>query len=172
MNKRFNSILRLRRDYDYNYEKIQTTFVPANGEICLVDTKEGLRVICGDGVSTFENLSFIDTLLVKGYYFNEDFYKTSEYTESLTRSTQKMYFDINSGLIYLWDGSKYQSLINHIPQATDKQPGIVTLHQTVGNSETGAMSQKAITDLLNNKIEILIHEGEETVEFGYNLFKQ
>jgi hypothetical protein len=49
-----NAILRLRRDNDYNYAKIKDTFIPADGEICLVDTaRNGLRAVCGDGVSTF-----------------------------------------------------------------------------------------------------------------------
>ena len=38
MNKLFNTIIRLRRDNDYNYAKIKDTFVPAKGEPCLVDT--------------------------------------------------------------------------------------------------------------------------------------
>ena len=40
----FNGILRLRRDNDYNYARIENTFIPANGEVCLVDTANmGLR---------------------------------------------------------------------------------------------------------------------------------
>ena len=55
-----NAVLRLRRDNDYNYAKIKDTFIPANGEICLVDTaRNGLRAVCGDGVSTFGQLEYI-----------------------------------------------------------------------------------------------------------------
>ena len=38
-----NAVLRLRRDNDYNYAKIANSFVPANGEICLVDTVPLMR---------------------------------------------------------------------------------------------------------------------------------
>ena len=63
-----NAVLRLRRDNDYNYAKIKDTFIPANGEICLVDTaREGLRAVCGDGVHTFGQLAYIGELIVKGY---------------------------------------------------------------------------------------------------------
>lgn len=49
-----NAVLRLRRDNDYNYSKIKDSFIPKNGEICLIDTaKDGLRAVCGDGSSTF-----------------------------------------------------------------------------------------------------------------------
>ena len=58
-----NTILRLRRDNDYNYRKIKDTFVPADGEICLVDTaRDGLRAVCGDGISTFGELTYLDDL--------------------------------------------------------------------------------------------------------------
>lgn len=70
-----NAVLRLRRDNDYNYDKIKSTFIPANGEICLVDTaKEGLRAVCGDGKSTFAELSFLNDFIQKGYYFEGNFY--------------------------------------------------------------------------------------------------
>lgn len=49
-----NAVLRLRRDNDFNYAKIKDTFIPANGEICLVDTaRNGLCAVCGDGVTPF-----------------------------------------------------------------------------------------------------------------------
>ena len=39
--------LRLRRDNSFNYDKIKDTFIPANVEICLVDTpRDGLRAVC------------------------------------------------------------------------------------------------------------------------------
>jgi hypothetical protein len=60
-----NTIIRLRRDNDYNYAKIKDRFVPANGELCLVDTaRDGLRVICGDGVTPFGELEYSFETLV------------------------------------------------------------------------------------------------------------
>jgi hypothetical protein len=77
----FDGIIKLRRDNYYNYEKIKDTFVPANGEICLVDTaRDGLRAICGDGVHTFGELDFIGELLVRGYYYNGNFYTDGLHT--------------------------------------------------------------------------------------------
>ena len=55
-----NAIIRLRRDNDYNYNKIKDRFIPANGEICLVDTaRDGLRAVCGDGKTPFGQLKYI-----------------------------------------------------------------------------------------------------------------
>jgi hypothetical protein len=65
MDKILNTILRLRRDNDYNYAKIKDTFIPLNGEICLVDTaREGLRVVCGDGHTPFSELKYLGEFLV------------------------------------------------------------------------------------------------------------
>jgi hypothetical protein len=59
-----NAIIRLRRDNDYNYEKIKDTFVPANGEICLIDTaRNGLRAVCSDGISTFSKLNYLNDFI-------------------------------------------------------------------------------------------------------------
>jgi hypothetical protein len=80
MAKQMNAILRLRRDNDYNYEKVKDKLIPANGEICLVDTaRSGLRAVCGDGKTPFGELEYIDTLFVKGYIKDNLFYKDSEY---------------------------------------------------------------------------------------------
>ena len=76
------STVALRRDNDYNYKKIENTFVPANGEVCFVDVAGyGLKTKVGDGVSTFAQLSYIDepilqninNLIVKGYFYQNKF---------------------------------------------------------------------------------------------------
>ena len=52
--KHINAIIQLRRDNDYNFEAVKNTFIPANGEVVLVDTaKDGLRAKVGDGYSTY-----------------------------------------------------------------------------------------------------------------------
>ena len=103
-----NAILRLRRDNDYNYDKIKDTFIPANGEICLVDTaRDGLRAVCGDGKTAFGQLNFIGELIVKGYYKDNNFYSDSEYTDILIGSTIKIYIDIKTSILYYFNGVEY-----------------------------------------------------------------
>ena len=48
----------LRRDTEENYNKVKDTLIPLKGEICLVDTSEGLKVKVGDGVNVFANLPY------------------------------------------------------------------------------------------------------------------
>jgi hypothetical protein len=69
--KILNAIVQLRRDNDYNYEKIKDSFIPLKGEVVLVDTaRNGLRVKVGDGKTSFNQLSFIDkeASVISGYY--------------------------------------------------------------------------------------------------------
>jgi hypothetical protein len=48
----------LRRDTETNYELVKNTLIPIKGEICLVDTSEGLKVKVGNGKDTFANLPY------------------------------------------------------------------------------------------------------------------
>ena len=98
-----NAILRLRRDNDYNYAKIKDTFIPANGEICLVDTaRSGLRAVCGDGVSTFGQLEYIGESFKQGYYdhVSERFYTNKNLTTEVEKRENVIYLDIDSSQLY------------------------------------------------------------------------
>lgn len=109
--KKFNAVLQLRRDNDFNYAKIANTFIPAKGEICLVDTaRSGLRAICGDGMTPFSNLDFIDSVLVKGYLQDNIFYKNIEKTEFYENNINLIYIDLATNSICYFDGEKYQNI--------------------------------------------------------------
>ena len=101
--------IRLRRDNDYNYAKIKDKFIPANGEICLVDTaREGLKAVCGDGKSTFGNLKYINDLIVRGYYYENKFYQDKEHTIELPSQQSKIYICIAKNYtLYLYDGTNF-----------------------------------------------------------------
>lgn len=167
--KRFNAVLSLRRDNDYNYAKIKDTFVPANGEICLVDTAAGgLRAVCGDGLTPFGALEFIDQLILKGYYFDNIFYKDKNKTQTYNTLINKIYIDIPSNSIYYYDGEFYQKVSGGLPTATATTAGIMKLYTTLGQNEDGTMTQKAITDELNEKVEIALNIDEEILIFEYD----
>jgi hypothetical protein len=56
-----NVTIQLRRDNEYNFKKVENSFIPANGEVVLVDTaRDGLRAKVGDGYSTFAQLNYTD----------------------------------------------------------------------------------------------------------------
>lgn len=53
-----------------------------------------------------------------------------------------------------------------IPQATVDVAGIMKLYDNTGVNVDGTMTQKAITNELNKKIEAKVDEDNETVIFG------
>lgn len=165
----FDGIIKLRRDNDYNYAKIKDTFVPANGEICLVDTaRDGLRVICGDGVHSFGELDYVGEVLVKGCYFNGDFYTDNSYETKILGSTIKIYIDTQKSELYYFDGENYQSVSGDgpIPTASSTTPGIMKLYDSIGQNTDGTMTQKAITDELDDKVEVSLNLEEEMLIFS------
>lgn len=48
----------LRRDTEASYELVKDTLVPLKGEVCLVDTDQGLKIKVGDGTSTWGQLQY------------------------------------------------------------------------------------------------------------------
>lgn len=166
----FNAVLQLRRDNDYNYAKVQDKFIPANGEICLVDTaRSGLRAVCGDGKTPFGELDFIDSVFLKGYMKDGFFYLDAEHTVLGKSSMNLLYIDLPTSSLYYFDGQKYQEISRaQIPtasMATDTNPGIMKLYSTTGQNEDGTMTQKAITDELDDKVEVTLNIEEELIIF-------
>ena len=156
-----NVVLRLRRDNDYNYAKIKDTFIPADGELCLVDTaNDGLRVVCGDGITPFSKLGYSFETLVQGFYKENRFYKDNKFINEIEGHTNKIYIDKSAnGGLYYYDGIHFCRVSGNgsstsIPTATATLPGIMKLYDTVGNNIDGTMTQKAISDELDDKVEI------------------
>lgn len=171
MSKR-NAIIRLRRDNDYNYAKIKDKFIPANGEICLVDTaREGLKVVCGDGKTTFGNLEYIGEVLVRGYYSNTKFYEDKEFSKEIQGNTTKIYIDLTTGRIFYYDGNIFQSATEGgaLPTASASVAGVMKLYDSVGQNTDGTMTQKAISDELDDKIEATVISEDELLVFSSDL---
>ena len=162
-----NAILRLRRDNEFNYDKIKNTFVPADGEICLIDTaRDGLRAVCGDGKTAFAELDYLNDLIQKGYYNNGVFYKDAKLTQQLKAITIRIYIDLNTNEMYHFNGESYVEIGSKIPTASAELPGILKLYTSTGQNEDGTMTQKAITDELDTKVELTLKEEEELIIFS------
>ena len=165
-----NAILRLRRDNDYNYAKIKDTFIPANGEICLVDTaRYGLRAVCGDGVSTFGQLEYISESFQQGYwdYITEKFYKDKNLTQEIVDKRENvLYLDIDSSQLYYYTGSEFKLIELNLPTASETALGVLKLYDSIGDNIDGTMTQRAITEELDTKVELSLKEDEELVIFS------
>lgn len=153
------SIIRLRRDNDYNYDKIKSTFIPANGEICLVDTSsDGLRAVCGDGSTRFGELDYLD-IIIWGYYSNEEFYQDSSLATPVNiHSRLRVYIDTPSNSMYLYNGSSFIKVDKDLPTASNAEAGIMKLYTTLGSNEDGTMTQKSITEELSKKAEVSVSD--------------
>ena len=169
MSKMFNGVIRLRRDNDFNYAKIGDTFVPASGEICLVDTaRKGLMAVCGDGVTSFNELEYIGEVIVKGYWNDDLFYSDREYSTPISGLDNKVYIDLNTNRVYHYYEDKFVLCGDEkgtLPSANATTPGVMKLYNTVGYNEDGTMTQKAITDELDDKVEITLNVEEELIIF-------
>lgn len=161
-----NAIIRLRRDNDYNYEKIKDTFVPANGEICLIDTaRNGLRAVCGDGVTTFSKLNYLNDFIQYGYYHKGIFYKDPSFLIEIDSYTTRLYIDLKTSQLYYFNGEVYQKLNINLELASEQLTGVMKLYSTTGDNEDGTMTQRAITKELSEKVELTINMDEEMIIF-------
>lgn len=171
-----NAILRLRRDNDYNYAKIKDTFIPADGEICLVDTaRYGLRAVCGDGISTFGQLEYIGESFQQGYWDNlsKTFYFDKQLNREITGKENVIYLDIDTSQIYYYTGSQFRQIELGLPTASETVLGVLKLYDNTGSNTDGTMTQRAITkelgdinEELDTKIELSLKEDEELVIFS------
>ena len=169
-NKTINAIIQLRRDNETNFNLVKDTFIPANGEIVLVDTINGLRAKVGTGTMTYGRLPFTDVSarnsVVNGYYYNGVFYENIDRVRTLQASIGKIYVDNAHSKIYFYDGEQYVQVQNHLSLASSVEPGTVKLYNTLGYNEDGTMTQKAITDEFNTRYKTDVDIENELLIFS------
>ena len=100
-------------------------------------------------------------------YFNKangKFYKGVDFLEEEIGNTNRIYIDLNnSNHIYYYNGADYVVVgAGELPTASAEVSGIMKLYNTKGNNVDGTMTQKAITDELNQKLEAFV-DGETIV---------
>lgn len=170
--KTIEAVLQLRRDNDFNFDRIKDTFIPANGEVVLVDTaKDGLRAKVGNGYSTYAELNFTDADLrnavLHGYLKDNVFYYDNIYSTPMTAMINKIYIDDSVYKIYYFDGTEYKNIQTTFSTATDITPGLVKLYSTTGQNTDGTMTQKAITDELDLRYKASINSDDELLIFSF-----
>lgn len=167
-----NAVIQLRRDNDYNYKKVENSFVPANGEVVLVDTaKDGLRAKVGNGYSTFAQLEYTDADLrntvLHGYFYNNNFYQDAAHSVMMKNMVNKIYIDDSRRKLYFFDGEQYIAIQDDIVTATAEIPGVVKLYDTTGNRIDGTMTQRSITEELNLRYKAEIDSDNELLVFSF-----
>ena len=170
MRKPFEAVVRLRRDNDYNFERIKDNFIPAHGEVILVDTAQhGLRAKVGDGYSTYAQLQFVDedirNQVQQGYYVDQQFYKDSTLSTKIPKMVNKIYIDKPNSAIYYFNGEQYVNITGTQSTASADIAGTVKLYNTTGYNTDGTMTQKSITDELDLRFKTDIDEDNELLIF-------
>lgn len=148
----FDSVIRLRKDTEANFNKVKASYIPESGEVCLVETDlYGIRTKVGDGINTFEDLPYTDTVVgavVVGYLMNDNFYTDSTYQVQYEKNEHHIYIDRNSNYrVLTWDGTTFHGASEI---ATETLAGVMKLYQEHGQNSDGTMSQKAITDAIGS----------------------
>lgn len=171
MKKVIEATIRLRRDNDYNYEAIKDKFVPANGEVVLVDTaRDGLRAKVGNGYNTYAELQFTDADLrnavLQGYYNSGVFYSDPIMQTRMTEMINKIYIDIPHRKIYYFNGVEYIPAEANSTTANAETAGVMKLYSTTGQNTDGTMTQKSITDELNQRIKTDVDAENELLIFS------
>lgn len=150
----------LRRDNDYNYNKVGEKFIPKKGEVCLVDTaRMGLQIKIGDGSTNYNNLKYDNQVLVKGYLSNGIFYAENTHENELDRIFGRIYIDnYNINNLYYWSGEQYELVGKGLPTASATEAGIMKLYDDLGNNTDGTITQAKITSELNHKVSASVEE--------------
>lgn len=157
MKKTLKAIVQFQRKPLEQYDSEQ---VILKGEICLVDiiaTNE-LRVKIGDGVNKFGRLPYLDninTIIMRGYYYQDDFFYEEQHYNKMEGAVNKIYIDAISGKAYLFNGTSY-FILNDVPQASAVQAGVVKLYPELGNNTDGACDQKIVTEEIGKKFEVTV----------------
>lgn len=157
-----------------NQEVLERSLVgdkkPARGEpVWEIDTN---RLKIGDGINNYIDLDYLtgqsdeSPLVITGYYYNNGFWEEPEHLNLLPRYVTKVYYDIPTGQIYYYAADGFYHRLVQAVQVDSSLPGLVKLYSTVGPNIDGTMTQKAITDELDKKVELSLEEaGEECVIF-------
>ena len=88
------------------------------------------------------------------------------HTQLISGAIQKLYIDLTERVLYFYDGEQYLTAAGGTNKpASENEAGVVKLYQGTGNNIDGTMSQKAISEELDDKVEVKLNHEEETLIF-------
>lgn len=115
-----------------------------------------------------EKVQWENAIVVRGYLYNGEFYQDEDHRIKYVPYEYKIYVDITSSTIFIYNGENYISAIANVPFASDTLPGILKLYQNTGLNTDGSISQKIVTDELNQRFKMSTDDVEETIIFSNN----
>lgn len=115
-----------------------------------------------------EKVQWENAIIVRGYYYEGEFYQDIEHKIKYVPYEYKIYINIDTSSIYVWNGENYISAESNVPYGSDTIPGIIKLYQSTGNNTDGSISQKTATEELNKRFKVTANEEEETISLFNN----
>lgn len=79
----------------------------------------------------------------------------------ITPTVGIIYIDQATSKIYSTDGESFGGLEDSLPTASARVAGLVKLYNTTGDNTDGAMTQKATTDALAEKVSATVDDENE-----------
>lgn len=140
------------------------TTLPEKGEegtVYLIPTEDGkyAEYVWKDGAFLKTKETEVESVVFEGYFKDGKFYKDETYTEELKTTLDNIYVDKTNGGLYYYDtvAKSYKAVVS---DATAANAGVVKMYDTVGENTDGTMSQKAIKETIEEKINaILLLDG-------------
>lgn len=172
------AVIKIRREKEAYYKQYETSFVPEDGELCLVDTaSDGLMMKVGDGISTWDTISYFNQLVLQGYYDSNTklFWADQENTTLMDIKRSALYIDLRSGnRIYYYNGTTFVLLAGgsgggstEVDLATASTAGIMKLYDNIkGTNIDGTVTQKAIYEAIKQRIGAEVDEANEMLIIG------
>ena len=113
----------------------------------------------GNGVTPWNELEYTNKFI-----YSVDTKSALPYTGN----AKFIYKVLDEKLLYQWNPqlSSYEPLgVVDLPLASSNVPGIMKLYNEVGTNSDGTMTQKAIADELDDKVEVTLNIEEELLIF-------
>ena len=99
-------------------------------------------------------------------HVTERFYTNKNLTDEVEKRENVIYLDIDTNQLYYWANDSYHIIESHLPLASETILGVLKLYDSVGDNVDGTMTQRAITEELDSKVELSLKEDEELVIFS------
>lgn len=154
-----------RREAIYIDEETDTVYRWATNAYVAIGGGGSIQIKTINGVSI---IGFGDVLItsVEGYYYAGVFWKEAAHINRIPDSPGKLYFDKQSEKYYVYDSStqRFRSFDpkDYAPELAipdSGEAGIVKLYSQLGEAIDGTLTQKAISDSLNRKVELDMSEA-------------
>ena len=121
-----------------------------------------------DAEIPIEKVQWENAIIVRGYLFEGQFYQDEEHRIKYVPYEYKIYVDITSSTIFIYNGENYIAAVANVPFADQNLAGIAKLYQSTGANTDGSISQKIVTEELNQRFKITTNAAEETILFLNN----